>query len=216
VTPAPVNNELQARVLQEGEAPVTCRPADLIEPEMKQLTGAVKRLAEERGIRLADNLTDDVLIYAQFPQVGLKFLENRDNPDAFEPAPGKETAPAPATAAPATGGVESYHVTVDGKGYEVTVATGGTVSGIQPQAAAAPTPAATGAGGQAVPAPLAGSIHKVNVAVGQRIAAGDVVMILEAMKMETEVRAPAAGTVASVSVREGDVVQVGDTLLTLS
>ena len=217
-TPAAVRKELQARVLKNGETPITCRPADLIQPEMEHLAGTLQRLAEERGIRLADNLIDDVLIYAQFPQVGLKFLENRDNPAAFEPPPVEEPVAAPAAAAPAASRAEAYHVTVNGKGYEVTVAPGGAVTGIQPQPAAtsAPQPPAARGGGRAVPAPLAGSIHKVNVAVGQHVAAGDVIMVLEAMKMETEVRSPAAGTVASLDVREGDVVQVGDTLLTLN
>ena len=66
-----------------------------------------------------------------------------------------------------------------------------------------------------VPAPLAGNIFKVNVASGQAIKSGDVIMILEAMKMETEVRSPESGTVHSVLVKEGDAVQVGDILLTL-
>ncbi len=222
-SPAPVNTELQARVLEDGEAAVTCRPADLIEAEMDVLTTELERLAGEKGITLANDVIDDVLIYAQFPQVGLKFIENRNNPDAFEPVPGKEPAPAmaPAPAAapvPAAGVTESYHVSVDGKGYEVTVGPGGAVTSVQsvPAAQAPAVTTAPASGGQAVPAPLAGSIHKVSIRPGDQIKAGDVVMILEAMKMETEVRTPAGGTVVSVSVKAGDVVQVGDTLLTLS
>jgi oxaloacetate decarboxylase alpha subunit len=67
-----------------------------------------------------------------------------------------------------------------------------------------------------VPAPLAGNIFKINVAVGQAVKSGDIVMILEAMKMETEVRAPESGKVQAVLVKEGDAVQVGDVLLSLS
>jgi oxaloacetate decarboxylase alpha subunit len=89
--PAPFNKELQERVL-DGKEPVTCRPADLLEPEMDKLTEELKKLAEEKGIKLADNLEDDVLTYALFPQIGLKFLENRGNPDAFEPVPTAEDA----------------------------------------------------------------------------------------------------------------------------
>ena len=66
-----------------------------------------------------------------------------------------------------------------------------------------------------IPAPLAGNIFKINVAAGQAVNSGDVIMILEAMKMETEVRSPESGTVQSVFVKEGDAVQVGDLLLTL-
>ena len=64
-------------------------------------------------------------------------------------------------------------------------------------------------------APLAGNIFKVNVAVGDSVAEGDVVIILEAMKMETEIRAHQAGTVSAVKVKEGDSVSVGDVLITL-
>ncbi|MEW8497675.1 MAG: sodium-extruding oxaloacetate decarboxylase subunit alpha, partial [Candidatus Thiodiazotropha taylori] len=89
-TPAPVNAELQSRVLKDGEEAITCRPADLIDAEMDKLTAEFRGLVDEHGIKVAKDEVDDVLIYALFPQVGLKFLKNRDNPDAFEPAPGTE------------------------------------------------------------------------------------------------------------------------------
>ncbi len=224
-SPAPVDAELQQRVLEDGQEPITCRPADLIEAEVDKLTDEFRKLADEKGIRVADAEIDDVLTYALFPQIGLKFLENRDNPDAFEPAPGTEPAPAaqaaPAAAAPAAAGeAESYNVTVDGRTYQVVVAPGGEVTHVQhaptPAAsAAAPAPAAGGVA-RNVPAPLAGNIFRVNVAAGQAVKSGDVIMILEAMKMETEVRSPEAGVVQAVLVKEGDAVQVGDVLLTLS
>ncbi|MCB1791124.1 MAG: sodium-extruding oxaloacetate decarboxylase subunit alpha [Gammaproteobacteria bacterium] len=219
-TPAPVNAELQQRVLADGESPVTCRPADLLQPEIDRLSEEFRGLASERNIRVAEAEIDDVLTYALFPQIGLKFLENRDNPDAFEPAPGNEPKPqaaAPAASAAAPGGPEAYQVTVDGRTYNVTVAPGGEVTQIQPSAAPAPAPAAAAPSGAAVniPAPLAGNIFKVNVAPGQVIKSGEVIMLLEAMKMETEVRSPESGTVQAVLVKEGDVVQVGDILLTV-
>jgi len=90
-TPAPVNEALQTRVLEGGE-PITCRPAELLEPEMDALQEELETLAKEQGIALADGerRVDDVLTYALFPQIGLKFLANRGNPDAFEPAPGSD------------------------------------------------------------------------------------------------------------------------------
>jgi oxaloacetate decarboxylase alpha subunit len=111
-----------------------------------------------------------------------------------------------------------YTVTVNGQSYVVEVSEGGDV---QQVAAAAPAPAPVSAapapsgGGEAVKAPLAGNIFKVNVAAGDSVDAGQVIVILEAMKMETEVRAPRAGTVSAVSVSAGDAVAVGDTLITL-
>ena len=66
-----------------------------------------------------------------------------------------------------------------------------------------------------MPAPLAGNVFKVLVNAGDVVAAGDVVMVLEAMKMETEVSAPNGGTVTDVHVREGDAVAVGDSLLSI-
>lgn len=222
-SPAPVDLELQQRVLEDGQKPVTCRPADLIDAEVDKLTDEFRKLADEKGIRVADAEIDDVLTYALFPQIGLKFLENRDNPDAFEPVPGSEpeVAAVPAAVAPAAASVggeaESYNVTVDGRTYQVVVAPGGEVTHVQhaPAAPAAAAPAPSGAA-RNIPAPLAGNIFRVNVAAGQAIKSGDVIMILEAMKMETEVRSPESGTVQAVLVKEGDAVQVGDALLTLS
>ena len=217
-TPAPVNAELQARVL-DGADPITCRPADLLKPELDRLTREFRGLAKEHGVRIGHAEIDDVLTYALFPQVGLKFLENRDNPAAFEPAPGTEPEPAKAApAAPDRGdGPEAYTVTVGGKAYDVVVAPGGSVSSVVPvaatAAAATPEPAKPA---QDVPSPLAGNIYKVMVSPGQPVRAGDVIVVLEAMKMETEVRSPADGTVSSVAVKEGDAVQVGDTLVKLA
>ena len=324
-TPAPVNAELQARVLQEGEEPITCRPADKLSPEMDRLTTELEGLARDKGITLAPAVVDDVLIYALFPQVGLKFLENRGNPAAFEPPPWLERAaaappvPAPgpvaaggggpvASAVAGTGGgvgwvggggagagagadsacvspihrqPEAYRIEVNGHAYDVLVspqgalqvsASGGGSASLTPghplghpaqsagggsaHAAASPSgvvgakgPAhaavspsgATDAAGTAfaavsspgagvpgappiagpaaatpVPSPLAGHIVRLKVKPGQAVQSGEVLLILEAMKMETEIRAPAAGTVQTVCVKEGDGVQVGDALILLA
>ncbi|WP_029134641.1 sodium-extruding oxaloacetate decarboxylase subunit alpha [Sedimenticola selenatireducens] len=214
-TPAPVDSALQSKVL-EGAEPIRCRPADLLEPEMDKLTREFQAIAEEKGITVAENLVDDVLIYALFPQIGLKFLENRNNPDAFEPAPQtvqQQPVATPAPPAPVAQGAESYTVTVNGKSYSVTVAAGGEIQQVIQHQSSAPAPGTTG---EAVPAPLAGNIFKVKVAVGQHINAGDVIMIMEAMKMETEVRATRGGIVERVVAKEGEAVQVGDPLVILS
>ncbi|MGM0982934.1 MAG: sodium-extruding oxaloacetate decarboxylase subunit alpha [Pseudomonadota bacterium] len=229
--PAPFNEELQSRVLEGGE-PITCRPADNLSPEMERLTAELKEKARTEGIRLAEGEreVDDVLTYALFPQIGLKFLKNRDNPDAFEPVPqapeasanlpaaspkGAVEAKTPATQDAAPAGPETYTVKVNGKTYVVEVAEGGEVGNVQEQAAPAQPEAAPASSGEAITAPLAGNIFKVNVREGDSVEEGDVVIILEAMKMETEVRAASAGTVSAIKVSEGDSVAVGDVLIEL-
>jgi oxaloacetate decarboxylase alpha subunit len=218
--PAPVNAELQARVL-EGKEAITCRPADLLDPELDKLTAELREVAAEKGIKLAADEIDDVLTYALFPQIGLKFLENRGNPEAFEPAPTLEDAKpaAPVAVKAAAGGPEVYTVTVSGTSYVVQVEEGGDISSIAPAAAPAATPAvpvAAAGAGEPLTAPLAGNIFKVNVAAGDHVQQGDVVVILEAMKMETEIRASKAGTVSAVNIKEGDAVAVGDTLISIA
>ena len=211
-TAAPVNAELQARVL-EGADPITCRPADNLEPELKAQTAELTRIAGEKGIRLADEVVDDVLTYALFPQIGLMFLENRDNPGAFEPAPWDEPVKpvvAEPTAPPSGGGV--YSVRVNGKQFTVEVAESGQLTNVAPAPAAA-APAA--AGGTSVKAVLAGNIFKVNVAVGATVEKGDPLLVVEAMKMETIVASPSSGTITEVFVAEGDTVSVGDALVAI-
>ncbi|ATC56623.1 sodium-extruding oxaloacetate decarboxylase subunit alpha [Vibrio anguillarum] len=216
-TPAPVNAELQAKVLG-NLTPITCRPADLLDAEMAVLTTELLEKAKAEGISLAADTVDDVLTYALFPQVGLKFLKNRHNPDAFEPAPTLESAkPTPATVV-TKGGIETYSVKVDGQIYTVEVGPEGQLSSIsasQSQAAQSPSvPASNNA--EAVPSPLAGNIFKVNVQAGSEVLEGDVLVILEAMKMETEIRAARGGIVQDLHVKEGDAVTVGAPLLSLA
>ncbi|KQH90000.1 sodium-extruding oxaloacetate decarboxylase subunit alpha [Vibrio fluvialis] len=218
--PAPVNAALQAKVLDGAEA-ITCRPADLLHAEMDHLTTDLLAKAKADGISLAEDVVDDVLTYALFPQVGLKFLKNRHNPDAFEPAPGCEPAPAAAPVVSASSeGVETYSVRVDGQVYNVEVGPQGQLTSVIPTAAtqAAPViaPAETVSDAEAVPAPLAGNIFKINVQTGSEVAEGDILIVLEAMKMETEIRAARGGVVQDLHVKEGDSVTVGAPLLSLA
>jgi oxaloacetate decarboxylase alpha subunit len=210
--PAPYNKELQDRVL-DGAQVITCRPADLLENEMDQIIADVDALAADKGFTLAADKIDDALTYALFPQVAPKFLENRGNPDAFEAAPKGDAE-------------DTFTVNVDGNEYVVKVDDGGDVTNLAPVngaplsfgGAAAPAGGAAAAvgGGDPLDAPLAGNIWKVEVEVGQQVAEGDVVVILEAMKMETEIRADKAGVIGSISVKAGDSVTVGQNLLTIA
>jgi oxaloacetate decarboxylase alpha subunit len=220
-TAAPVNAELQARVL-DGKEAITCRPADLIDAELDSLTAELSKLASEKGIKLAEAKIDDVLTYALFPQIGLKFLENRNNPDAFEKPPvAASEAPVAAAAAPAAKSDEPevYSVQVDNQLFRVVVAPDGELTNIVPiDAAATPISAAAVSAGPAetVKAPLAGNIFKVMVNVGDTISAGQVVVIMEAMKMETEIRAVHGGKITALNIKEGDSVTVGQPLVSYS
>lgn len=119
-----------------------------------------------------------------------------------------------------------YNITVNGVAYSVSVEE--TAAGAAPVAAApvapkaAPAPAAApkaaagAAGAVAVKAPMPGNILDVKVAAGASVKAGDVLVILEAMKMENEIVAPQDGTVASINVNKGDTVNSGDVLVSMN
>ena len=127
-----------------------------------------------------------------------------------------------------------YKVTLNGRTYEVEVEAGkamlideyeaiapaaapAAVAAPAPAAAAAPAPAAAPAAalaaGEAVNAPMPGNILKVNVTAGQAVKEGDVLVVLEAMKMENEIMAPKAGTVSQVLVSKGSSVNTGAPLV---
>lgn len=217
-TPAPVNKQLQERVLN-GEAPINCRPADLLNAEMVKLVADVRDKAEKQGVTLAQNVEEDALINGMFNQVGWKFIVNRGNPAAFEPVPNAEdfmaaTAKSALSANNPSSPVETYSVNVDGRNFKVAVGPGGAAFDIKPEVSAAfATPASSS--GETVNAPMAGTILKILVDVGSSIAKGDVVVIMEAMKMETEIRTKVAGIVSAINVKEGGTVASGDAIIAL-
>jgi len=221
-TPAPVNAELQAKVLNGGKA-ITCRPADNIKPEMDKIVAELKDVATEKGIKLAKHEIDDALIYALFPEIGLKFLQNRNNPDAFEPVPSADDMIAASSVnTTVKGKPETYSVAVDGQLFTVQIGPEGSVDGITPAiptatltTTASAAPKAPLGEGEDLPAPLAGNIFKVIAKQGEQVNEGDVLLVMEAMKMETEIRAINAGVVQAILVKEGDAVTVGEPLFTI-
>ena len=216
-TPAPMNKELQERVL-DGADVITCRPADLLKPELETLQAELLKEAQEQGLTLADEQIDDVLTYALFPQIGLKFIKNRNNPDAFEAIPTAPTTQSekPTKANSKTVTAEQYSVKVDGKVYDVVVAQGGELKEVTLKDSELIPQSASVASGETLNAPLAGNIFKIKVKAGQTVNEGDVVIIMEAMKMETEIRATHAGTIAQILVSEGDSVVTGDAMISLA
>lgn len=116
--------------------------------------------------------------------------------------------------------MKNYRITVNGTSYDVSVEelAGGVAPVAAPAAAPAPAPAAksAGAGSIKVASPMPGKILDVKANVGDAVKKGQVILILEAMKMENEVVAPEDGTVASIDVASGATVEAGDTLATLN
>jgi oxaloacetate decarboxylase alpha subunit len=214
-TSAPVNKELQKKVLA-GAEPITCRPADLLAPEMDKLGAELGAIVAEKGIRWGEDKADDVLTYALFPQVGLKFLENRDNPAAFEPVPTAEAATPGAPegdASPIAVG-EVFTVTGRGQTFQVQVSALGGQSAAGTTASAVQAGSAPGSMKKAtMGSPMAGNIWKIEVQPGQGVEEGDLLFILEAMKMECEVLAARSGVIADILVGKGDKVVAGQALL---
>jgi oxaloacetate decarboxylase alpha subunit len=187
---------------------------------MDKLTAEVKEKAQAEGVTLSANVEEDALINGLFAQVGWKFLVNRGNPAAFEAAPDAQafaaanassvSAPTP----PPEPMTETYTVNVDGRNFSVIVGANNAALTIQP--AASPTHAALiASSGAVVESPMAGNILKIMVDVGSIVAEGDVVVIMEAMKMETEVRSKTAGIVSIINIKEGSAVAGGDVLISL-
>ena len=143
-------------------------------------------------------------------------MQEPQSPNTSSPAQAKSNSQETATA-------ETYDVNVDGKVYRVEVAPSGTLTSVTPasgsvsqaqnQASSAVTSAT--ASTQSIDAPLAGNVFKVLVRNGDSVSEGDVVMILEAMKMETEIRSAFTGTVTDITVGEGDAVTSGQPLILL-
>ena len=214
-TPAPMDSELQKKVLGNLK-PIECRPADLLSPEFETQRSDLLAIAKREGVTLKNEI-EDTLTYALFPQVGWKFIKNRNNPAAFEPLPTENNNPAkiPETSSSKPG---VFTVEVGKEAYVVRVTEGGVISepNVPVKSDEITQPKSTSGATSEVVAPLAGNVFTINVSVGQIINEGDTVLVLEAMKMETDIRASVSGTVSEISVQAGDAVKVGDVLLTLS
>ena len=201
-TPAPVNKDLQ----QEGigdSAVITCRPADVLTDNFQSAEDEFKQALVEKNIT-ADASVENILIYAMFPEIGLNFLENADNPDYFESEPIDIVELTDS----------SYLVTVDDQEYSVTLRADNSVTindGSQVNQVI-PTPSVQASTGEVIAAPLGGNIFRVIISEGESVDADSTILILEAMKMETEIKAPSAGVIGNIFVKPGDSVKPGTPL----
>lgn len=217
--PAEPNQELVKKALEQNKMDkvVTCRPADLIEPEWN-------KMLEESKKNGGDGSDEDALTYAMFPNVAPKFFAERSKgPVDAETAFGakKEDAAPKAESKASAGG--SYSITVNGASYNVTsdgkgnINVNGTSYNVafgKPGAAPAASPAPSApvvTGGTSIPSPVAGTLLRYAVDSGASVKRGDTVIVLESMKMELEVKAPADGVV-TFSVQPGTQVTAGQEL----
>jgi oxaloacetate decarboxylase alpha subunit len=201
-TPAPVNKDLQQESIGDS-AVITCRPADVLTDDFQSVEDEFKQALVEKNIT-ADASVENILIYAMFPEIGLNFLENADNPDYFESEPLDIVELTDS----------SYLVTVDDQEYSVTLKADSTVTindGSQVNQVAPTSSIQTGSG-EVIAAPLGGNIFRVIITEGESVDADSTILILEAMKMETEIKAPSAGVVGKIFVKPGDSVKPGTPL----
>ena len=205
-TPIPVNEELQQRVSSDAKV-IDCRPADLIDNELETIKNKLADAIDEHSLDIELN-EDNILIFAMFPEIGLQFLKNINNPEFFEEEPLSFKSR----------GSEGYSVNVNGEEYVISINPLGEIEfadGVAANTSATNAQQTSTSNAQPINAQLGGNIFKVLCKVGDVIALDQTVLILEAMKMETEVKSPIAGTITSIDIKEGDAVTPGQLLLTV-
>lgn len=209
-TPSPVNSSLQAKVLG-GAEPITCRPADLLEPELEKIKTELLKEKDQNNFDLSDDIVDDILTYALFPQVALYFFKNRKDLTAFEPIPDTKSKDSNNTINPNDNiqNQSKYNIKVNGRIFEVEVMDNFELKIETPKNikdANGPTEAT-------IDCPLSGTITNIKSKVGDKVRSGQVVLVLEAMKMETEVVAEENFEILQIPVAVGDKVAQGQALI---
>ena len=206
-TPAPVSKDLQQNSIGDS-AVISCRPADLISDNYNEIVENFNSALIAKDLKI-DCSDENILTYAMFPEIGLAFLEHQSDPDFFETEPADILEQADS----------SYLVSSDDKEYSVVVKSsnsveinGSSVKSTNEQ----PSHAAQAGPGSIINAPLGGNIFKLIAQEGQSLEPDATVLILEAMKMETEIKSPAAGVVTKIFVKPGDSVKPGDPLFEIA
>ncbi len=205
-TPIPVNEELQQRVSSDAKV-IDCRPADLIDNEIETIKNKLADAIDEHSLDIELN-EDNILIFAMFPEIGLQFLKNINNPEFFEEEPLSFRSR----------GSDGYSVNVNGEEYVISINPLGEIEfadGVSANTSATNAQPISNSNAQPINAQLGGNIFKVLCKVGDVIALDQTVLILEAMKMETEVKSPFAGTITSIDIKEGDAGAPGPLLRTV-
>ena len=193
-SPAPVDPEISKRIIGDEEV-ITCRPADLLEPEFDKF----KSEGEEKGFVKSD---EDALTYALYPPIAPKFLKGE--------AEEEELKPVRAISDDEGIGIPTqYNVEVDGDVYEVKIMPTGFME-IEHTNSGNFKPVEG-----AVPSPMQGMVIKLNVNVGDKVTQGSTIAVIEAMKMENDIQSEVDGVVEDIFVEPGDAVSIGDTLMVI-
>jgi len=191
-TPAPVSKEIVDKVLGD-EKQITCRPADLLAPELDKVTKEAQALGIVKK-------PEDILTYALYPAIAPKFLRGEAKEETLEaPKPdGKAVEPLPT----------EFKVEVDGDLFNVKIISAG--GALSVRSAETERPKVMDG---AITASMQGMVLKIKVKKGDQISKGDAVIVLEAMKMENNIHAPHGGAVKDIFVKEGSTVSAGDVLM---
>ncbi len=212
-TPVEPDPEIVKLAAEQLDKPVfKDDPLDLLEP-------GIPKAEEELKKHNLPETEENLFIASSCEAKGIDFLLGKAKTSIRKKSDEvvKEVPPAGKSAAPAVSGPRDYTITVDGKAYQVQVNIGGNVvapvvSGNTPES----TPAAPQISGIDIPAPTPGNIVRLEVAVGESVVKEQTLLVMEAMKMESEVKSPQAGVVQAVHVQAGNTVQTGDTLITMN
>ena len=237
--PRPIDPEVQKQVLkgyERGETPITCRPADIIEPELEKAKAEVKDITDDIG---------DILTYALYPTTGLRFLKWKYGKEVPPPetkaktledikreddliAKAKSGKLVEAGSVKAAGGFKHYKLYFGNnvvslgveqigedngsEGYANAMAGQATKAVVEEDVSAARTEPEAVIDGTGVVAPMPGIIIKYEVKVGDAVKAGDNIVVLEAMKMAIDLPAPCDGIVKKLNFKDGDYVARDDVL----
>ena len=203
-TPAPVNEKIRKLALGDKK-PITERPADLLENEMENIRNELKEKIKKDSLDANASYDEDVLTYALFPQVAVKFFANRTDSSSFEAKP--------LDIQENKSGI--YSVSVDDQEFIVKIKEGsasivseGSQLNLQQD-----TPLPQSEAGTPLLSPLSGTVHQLCKRAGDTVQEGEVLIVLEAMKMETEIQAIKSGTVSKVYVSIDDSVNVDQKLM---
>lgn len=193
--PAPINKKIAKEIIG-NEKPITCRPADLLEPELEKF----RKEGEEKGLISKE---EDVLTLALFPAVATKFLKGEVEEEELL-SPKQANMSNEELAIPT-----EYAVEVDGDVFDVKIMpTGFMEIGESDKGPFTPVEGA-------LTSSMQGMVLKVKVNIGDKVQEGDVVAVLEAMKMENDIQADSDGIIKEIFVEEGDTVNAGDTLMVI-